>query len=828
VTLPASLDGLSELALDLRWSWNRAAAKLWRRLNYVLWEATGNAWLVLQSVDRRTLDVLAEDVEFNELLQQCLVERAAALSPPSWYEKAHPGNAVRTIAYFSMEFGLSEALPIYAGGLGVLAGDHLKSSSDLGIPLVGIGLLYQRGYFRQTLDAQGRQLELYPSTNPAEIPITPVYGRDGSRLRIPIEMPGRTVYLRAWRAIVGRVSLLLLDTNVPENIPADHGITAELYGGGPEIRLEQEIVLGIGGWRLLRALDIPVDVCHLNEGHAALVVLERARDLMSAERIPFDTALTATRGGNVFTTHTAVQAGLDRFVPSLLAQYLGSYADELGIGLEGLLKLGRAGSAADEPFTMPYLAIRGSGAVNGVSMRHGEVSRKIFQSLFPRWPEAEVPIGYVTNGVHTPSWDSDDADRVWTQAAGRERWRNGVEPVDPRLGGIDDAQLWAMRTAGRAKLVEFVRRKLAQQLRGMAAPPESIHAARIALDPDVLTIGFARRFAPYKRATLLLSDTARLIRILTDHKRPVQLIVAGKAHPHDGDGKALIKAWVDFARRPEVRGRVVFLADYDISLAKELVQGVDLWLNNPRPPWEASGTSGMKVLVNGGLNLSQLDGWWVEGYSPETGWAIGDPTGADTGDWADTQAYYSLLENQIVPEFYERDARGTPAAWVAKMRQSMATLTPRYSANRMVREYVDGYYLPAAAAFRARTDQHCRLAKELTAWNRSLDTLWPQVSFGHERVTPGENGTFTFEIPVHVGMLDASDVRVELYADGPEYDHPERHALQPTGRTLGDGFLDYEGTIETKHASTDFTVRAVPDHPAAKVPAEAQVIRWQH
>jgi starch phosphorylase len=828
VTLPASLEGLSELALDLRWSWNRNAAKLWRRLNYVLWEATGNAWLVLQSVDRRTLDVLAEDVEFNELLQQCLVDRAAALSTPSWYDQAHAASGIRTIAYFSMEFGLTEALPIYAGGLGVLAGDHLKSSSDLGVPLVGVGLLYQRGYFRQTLDAQGRQLELYPSTNPAEIPITQVYGRDGSRLRIAIEMPGRTVYLRAWRANVGRVSLLLLDTNVPENTPADHGITAELYGGGPEVRLEQEIVLGIGGWRLLRALDIPVDVCHLNEGHAGLVVLERARDLMTAERIPFEAALTATRGGNVFTTHTAVQAGLDRFVPSLVAQYLGSYAEELGIGLNGLLALGRTGSAPDEPFTMPYLAIRGSGAVNGVSMRHGEVSRAIFQGLFPRWPQAEVPIGYVTNGVHTPSWDSDEADRVWTQAAGGERWRDGVDPSEAQFAGIDDAQLWAMRTAGRAKLVEFVRRKLAQQLRGMAASPESIHAARIALDPDVLTIGFARRFAPYKRATLLLSDTARLIRILTDHKRPVQLIVAGKAHPLDGDGKALIKAWVDFARRPEVRGRVVFLADYDISLAKELVQGVDLWLNNPRPPWEASGTSGMKVLVNGGLNLSQLDGWWVEGYSPEAGWAIGDPTGRDTGDWADTQAYYSCLENEIVSEFYDRDARGIPLAWVAKMRRSMATLTPRYSANRMVRQYVNEFYLPAAAAFKARTDQHCRLAKELTAWNHSLDTLWPQVSFGHERVTLGEEGAFTFEIPVHVGMLDASDIRVELYADGPDYDRPERCVLQPTGRPLGDGFLEYAATIETKRPLADFTVRAIPEHPQAVVPLEARVIRWQH
>jgi glycogen phosphorylase len=826
VTLPASLEGLSELALDLRWSWSREAEKLWRRLNNVLWEATGNAWLVLQSVDRRTLDVLAEDVEFNEALQQCLVERANALTLPGWFETAHPKSGIRTIAYFSMEFGLSEALPIYAGGLGVLAGDHLKSSSDLGVPLVGVGLLYQRGYFRQTLDAQGRQLELYPSTNPGEMPITPVYGRDGTRLRIPVEMPGRTVYLRAWRANVGRVSLLLLDTNVPENTPADHGITAELYGGGPEVRLEQEIVLGIGGWRLLRTLDVPVDACHLNEGHAGLVVLERARELMNAERIPFEVALMATRGGNVFTTHTAVQAGLDRVAPSLVAQYLGSYADELGIGLGGLLALGRTGTSPDEPFTMPYLAIRGSAAVNGVSLRHGEVSRAIFQPLFPQWPQTEIPIGHVTNGVHTPSWDSDEADRIWTKACGRDRWRDGVEAIEAQFAEAGAATLWAMRTAGRAKLVEFVRRRLAQQLRGMGAAPESIHAARIALDPDVLTIGFARRFAPYKRATLLLSDPARLIRILTDHKRPVQLIVAGKAHPHDSDGKALIKAWVDFAQRPEVRGRVVFLSDYDISLAKELVQGVDLWLNNPRPPWEASGTSGMKVLVNGGLNLSQLDGWWVEAYSPEVGWAIGDPTGKDTGDFADAQAFYWCLENDIVPEFYERDAESVPRAWVEKMRRSMASLTPRYSANRMVREYVERYYLPAAQSFRARVDGHCRLAKELTAWSSSLEAFWSEISFGRSRIDAEGNGSYQFEVPVRLGVLDARDIRVELYADIPGGAQPERHALEPTGRNA-DGFVFYAGSLQTQRPLSDYTVRVVPDHPQALIPIEAHCIRWQ-
>ncbi|HSF02034.1 MAG TPA: alpha-glucan family phosphorylase, partial [Solirubrobacterales bacterium] len=713
---------------------------------------THNPWVVLQTVSRTRLADLLARREFRNSVESLRDHRREYLSSKGWFQRRHPRAPLHRVAYFSMEFGLSEALPIYSGGLGNVAGDQLKAASDLGIPVAGIGLLYQQGYFRQVIAADGSQEELYPYNDPGQLPITPVRDEAGEWLRLQLQLPGYRIWLRAWQVQVGRLRLYLLDSNDPANAPAIRGITSELYGGGPEQRLRQEMVLGIGGWRLLRALRLEPEVCHLNEGHAALAVLERARGFMEDSGQPFDVAFTVTRAGNLFTTHTPVAAGFDRFAPGMVEQYLWQYADEaLGIGVPELLALGRENpDDASEPFNMAYLAFRGSGAVNGVSRLHGAVSRRIFQSLFSRWPEAEVPVRHVTNGVHTPTWDSPEADALWTTACGGERWRGTMDAVERDIRCVPDAELWAMRRKARTALVDYSRERMAQQLASTNAPSAQLTAMREFLDPDALTLAFARRFATYKRPTLLLRDPERLLRILTDRDRPVQLIVAGKAHPADEAGQAMIREWLTFTRRPEARRRAIFIPDYDLLLAEHLVQGADLWINTPRRPWEASGTSGMKVLVNGGLNLSELDGWWAEAYAPDVGWALGD--GREHGDdpaWdvVQAQALYALLERDVVPAFYSRDARGIPQAWVAKMRESMARLTPRFSANRVVREYAENHYLAAATGYRARAAEKGAAGAGVRAWQRHLARHWHEARFGTVAVeTRGDRHHFAVHL----------------------------------------------------------------------------------
>jgi starch phosphorylase len=673
---------------------------------------------------------------------------------------------------------------------------------------------------------------LYPYNDPDQLPITPVRTERGDVLRLPLQLPGHKVWLRAWQVQVGRVALYLLDSNDPANPPAIRGITSELYGGGPELRLQQELVLGIGGWRLLRALRLEPEVCHLNEGHAAFAVLERARSFMEDTRQSFDVALAVTRAGNVFTTHTPVPAGFDRFSPSLIELFHRRYAEEhLGISLRDLLALGRENpDDPNEPFNMAYLAMRGSGAVNGVSRLHGQVSRRIFQSLFPRWPNLEVPVAHVTNGVHTPSWESAAADALWTKTCGPERWRQTLTTIERDIASTSDGELWALRTDARKVLVDYAREQIAQQTVSMGLPSDEASAICAGLDPTVLTLGFARRFAPYKRPDLLLHDSARLLRILTNAERPVQLVIAGKAHPADRFGQELIRTWIQFIRRPEVCGRVIFLADYDLLLAEHLVRGVDVWVNTPRRPWEASGTSGMKVLVNGGLNLSELDGWWAEAYEPEVGWALGD--GQEHGDdaaWdaAEADALYALLERDVVPAFYTRDARGIPQAWIAKMRASMARLTPRFSTNRVVREYTDTYYVPAAARYRARSVDKAALGTQLVDWKRDLARHWSEARFGALHAETHE-GRHHVSVEVHLGDLDPEAVRVELYAEAANGGGPDRHAMA-RGRRLdapGNSY-EYDVSIRAARASGDYTPRLVPYHPAAVVPLEAHNILWQ-
>lgn len=826
------IDALTELTLNVRWAWHHGTDELWAELDPELWALTHNPWVVLQTVSRSKLSDVVARPEYRTRLTRLVEQRRDYLTSAAWFQQSHPQSPLTRVAYFSMEFALTEALPIYSGGLGNVAGDQLKAASDLGVPVVGIGLLYQRGYFRQAIAADGNQEELYPYNEPAQLPISPARDDSGQWIRILIELPGTKVWFRTWQVKVGRLALYLLDSNDPANPPAARGVVSELYSGGPELRLRQELVLGIAGWRLLRALRLEPEVCHLNEGHAAFAVLERARSFMETNRCPFEVALAVTRAGNLFTTHTPVPAGFDRFAPGLIDLYLRPYAEDgLGIDLHDLLALGRENPRdTNEPFNMAYLAIRGSGAINGVSRLHGEVSRRIFQSFFPRWPQSEVPVGHVTNGVHTPSWDSAEADALWTRACGVERWRGTMDTIEHDLARVADAELWRMRNSTRKSFVGYARERMTQQVASMAMPADQAALMCSGLDADTLTLGFARRFATYKRPGMLLHDPDRLVRILTNPDRPVQLVIAGKAHPADQAGQEIIRAWIVFMHRPEVCGRVVFFADYDLFLAERLVQGADVWINTPRRPWEASGTSGMKVLVNGGLNLSELDGWWAEAYAPEVGWALGD--GQDHGDdpaWdvAEAEALYTLLEREVIPDFYTRDSLGVPVRWVGKMRASMANLTPRFSTNRVVREYTEKYYVPAATAYRQREADKGRLGAELIAWRHALAAHWQDARFGAmNEETHATERLVTVE--VRLGGLDPETVRVELYADPIDGGEPERHAMERTRKLNGpDHGYEHRVSIPAARPLTDYTPRLVPRHPIASVPLEAQEILWQ-
>jgi starch phosphorylase len=809
-------EGLAELALDTRSSWNHATDHLWRQLDAVLWESARNPWVVLQSVSHDRIQQCLEDPAFRKRVNDLVQASRAAAGAPAWFQHSHPGCPLSCVAYFSMEFMLSEALPIYSGGLGNVAGDQLKAASDLGLPVVGVSLLYSHGYFRQVIDASGAQEAVFPNRDPGKLPITPVRHANGERLRLEIAIAGCPVWVHAWQVQVGRVKLYLLDCNDEVNAPAHRAITSELYGGGPDLRLQQEILLGIGGWRLLTMLGIAPEVCHLNEGHAAFAVLERARSFMEKSGLKFDAALAVTRAGNVFTTHTAVVAGFDLFAPALIEHYLADYAEgPLGIPLRDLLALGRQNpDNSSEAFNMACLAVRGSRAVNGVSRLHGQISRRILQPLFPRWPQDEVPVGHVTNGVHMPTWDSEAADTLWTQACGKERWQGTTESLERMILGISDSTLWNFRSAARKALVDCVRVRLSRQL----------------FDTQALTLVFARRFATYKRPQLLLHDPERLLRLLNNPQRPVQIILAGKAHPTDEGGQAAIRDWTRFILRPEAFPHVVFLSDYDMHLTEQLVQGADVWLNTPRRPWEACGTSGMKVLVNGGINLSALDGWWAEAYTPEVGWAIGD--GREHGDdpaWdaIEANALYDLLEHEVIPEFYSRDERGIPKSWVNRMRESMARLTPRFSTGRSVCEYTEKIYIPAASAYLERAANKGKIGLDIVHWRQALDHAWSALRFGEVAVaTHGDQ--HVFEIQLVLNEINPEAVQVELYADAVAGSASVQKVLtlvRPVAGTVG-GYV-YGGAVSAARPAGDYTARVIPRFAGVTIPLEDARILWQ-
>lgn len=823
--LPEPLAGLTALVLDLRWSWHHSTDVLWKMVDPGLWEETRNPWLILENLPDERLDSLAADAGFIAALQNQLDAREKHCQSETWFASRFGQAFQGYIAYFSMEFGLSESLPIYSGGLGVLAGDYMKTACDLGVPLIGIGLLYQQGYFRQALNAQGEQIEFYPYNDPTMLPVMPLRDDKGKWIKVTVELPGRLLHLRTWHAEVGRRSLFLLDSNDPLNSPGDRGITSELYGGGQEMRLQQEIVLGIGGWRLLEKMGIDCPVCHLNEGHAAFAILERARNFMLRKQLPFEVALRATRAGNLFTSHTPVKAGFDHFPIELFLHYFRGYAKQLAIQEDQLLALGCGSNFGDngETFNMACLALHGAAAVNGVSRLHGEVTRAIFQPLFPHWPTAEVPVCHVTNGVHMATWDSPAADTLWTDTCGKARWVGTLETVETDLRCLGDQRLWTFRSQCRQGLVKFLRARIERK----NGRQETVHEQ--GLDPGFLTLGFARRFTEYKRNNLLLQDPQRLTRLLTNRDRPVQLVIAGKAHPRDEAGKHMIRKWVEYSRLPELQGRVVFVEDYDLVVAAELVRGVDVWVNTPRRPWEASGTSGMKVLVNGGLNLSELDGWWAEAYQPEVGWALGDgQEHRDIPAWdvAEAEQLYRLLEEDIVPCFYRRDANGLPQEWISHMRESMAHLTAHFSSNRMLREYTERFYTPLASAYRDRIADGSRLAADIENWHGLLKRYWDKLYFGNVTSEKSDEG-HRFQVQVYLDGIPMEAIHVELYAEATNGGAAARCTLARTTALVGanNGYL-YVGTVRDDRPAADYTPRIIPVHKAARVPLEAPFITW--
>ncbi|MBT1071963.1 glycosyltransferase family 1 protein [Pelotalea chapellei] len=772
-SLTGELAALQRIAYNMWWCWEPDAINLFRRIDAELWQATRhNPVEMLGILQQTTLEVLKSDEGFMAHLRMVNEKLTEYLQSRTWFDRNCNGGSKMKVAYFSMEFGLHESLPIYSGGLGILAGDHLKSASDLGIPLVGVGLLYRQGYFRQYLNNEGWQQEIYPENDFYNLPLVMERDDSGAPLSFLLEFGSRKFHVRIWRVQVGRVPFYLLDTNLEENSREDRLITAQLYGGDQEMRILQEIVLGIGGIRALRALGIVPNVCHMNEGHAAFLALERIRLLMEARGLDYKEASEIVRAGNVFTTHTPVEAGIDHFPAELLEKYFGRYYRGLGLSSEEFIGLGRQNPRnVQESFCMAVLALKLAGHTNGVSQLHGEVSRKMWKNTWPELPEEQLPLTSITNGVHTRTWMSNHMASLLVRYLGT-RWLD--DPTDHsvwrRIARIPDAELWRTQQSCREKLVDFARRRLKEQLIKVGATIKEISTAEEVLDPEVLTIGFARRFATYKRGTLLMRDLDRLARILNNTEMPVQIIFAGKAHPQDHEGKELIRQIVQVSHQERFRHRIVFIEDYDIEVARHLVQGVDVWLNTPLRPMEASGTSGMKVAFNGGLNMSVLDGWWCEGYQANNGWAIGKGEVYEDTEYqnqVESRATYDLLEKEVVPHYYDRGSDGVPRAWVATMKASLLSLCPVFSTDRMVQEYTERSYQPAFAQWGKFVADDCALAIEVAGWKERIFKAWPMVRIEQVDAEASDAVAVGSSIPVsaHImlGDIPKGDIAVEGY-----------------------------------------------------------------
>ncbi len=840
--LPAVLEPLRELAYNLWWSWNPEAHELFVRIDPDLWEEVhGNPVELLARVPQKRLEELAIDDAFTSHLEDAIGKLRAYMNGKGWFERKFPDLANKSVAYFSMEYGLHESLPIYSGGLGVLAGDHLKTASDLGLPLYAIGLAYAEGYFRQALSADGWQEERYPLNDWNRLPVQPVFGADGERLLIKVRYPHGDVVAQLWKVQVGRIPLYLLDANLEVNRPDDRSITGPLYGGDKEFRVRQEVMLGIGGIHALAGVGHSPTVCHMNEGHSAFLALERIRRAMTEHGVSFSVGQLACAAGNVFTTHTPVPAGNDVFERNVVRRYLEPHRAALGLSEEDLLRLGRVDpNDATAGFSMPILAIKNAAHFNGVSALHGDVSKEMYRDLWPEFPVHEVPAESVTNGVHVPTWVSDDMSALYNRYLG-PRWREQSDDVKlwERTNDIPDAELWAAHTHRRHRLIALCRKRLRQAGERRGASRGDLEAFDEVLDPNTLTIGFARRFATYKRAALLFSDLERVKKLLGDSKRPVQLVFAGKAHPQDKGGKELIRTIVKASREAGLQGRVVFVEDYDMRIARALVSGVDVWLNTPRRPMEASGTSGMKAAANGALNVSVLDGWWAEAWDTfgwPVGWAIGtgENSADDDGDRREAEALYHLLESEIVPLFYDRsENHQLPRGWVRKMKSAIQHLSPAFNTARMVREYTERFYVPSLRKATAMVDNDFAAAKEFAGWHARVEGGWGQV-----RVTDVKVGaktelpygqTLPIEATIALGPLQATDIAVEVYFG------PTDGSLGVVrGESLRLAFVGAEGAvakfagaIPTKESGSHaFGVRVVPTNALFAQPREMPLVRW--
>jgi starch phosphorylase len=843
-TVPDALAPLTVIARNLWWTWNPRARHLFARIDAELYDRVAhNPLALLKRASQRRLDELARDDSYLRALSE--IERCQHdyLHRPSWFEQKYGKEAASLgrIAYFSMEFGVHECLPVYSGGLGVLAGDHLKSASDLGLPLVGVGLAFSQGYFRQSLDIEGWQNERYPPNDWHDLPVFPVNDEAGKRIEVSVTLPRagarRDVKIQAWRADVGRVPLYLLDADFEANAPEDRALTNTLYGGDRAHRICQEILLGVGGVRLLRALGVPAGVCHMNEGHSAFLALERVRQIMTEHGASFVVASEVASAGNVFTTHTPVPAGNDAFAHDLAKPYLELLGEPLGMSGDEIARIGRVEPEREgAEFSMPVLAIRMADRYNGVSMLHGREARAMWNVLWPGLGVDEVPIGAITNGVHVPTWLDGELGELYARYLGADFLERSTDPATwARILEIPDEELWSAHARRKERTVAAIRARLRSgERKGPAEDPSRIERL---LDPGALTIGFARRFATYKRGSLLLRDPGRLQRILSQANKPVQLVFSGKAHPQDWGGKELIREIVRASTNDAFRGRILFVEDYDMGVARALVAGVDVWLNTPRRPLEASGTSGMKAGLNGALNASILDGWWVEGYAGDNGFAIGrgeEYADAGQGDNVEAQALYRLLEDDIVPLYYERDAQGLPRAWIARMKRSIASIAPAFNTTRMVREYVETYYAPGLRRHQRMVEGGLSAARSICDWKARVREAWGGVRVdnvsqsGPTRVPSGQPLGVACE--VSLGTLAPSDVAVELYYGRASVGGAlERGATSPMrcAAELGGGKYRFEGEIPTDESGDHaFGVRVIPYHEALPNRFAAQLVRW--
>ena len=836
--MPEPLQPVREIAYNLWWTWDYEAITLFQRMDRDRWEHTEhNPIRLLGEIDQTRLDTLATDEGFLAHLRRVREKMAEYLQAPVRYpEKTDSG----TIAYFSLEFGLSECIPNYSGGLGVLAGDHLKSASDLGLPLVGVGLFYAEGYFRQYLNADGWQQEFYPENDFFHMPVALERDDDGAPVKVEFRhYPEGPVHYQMWRVQVGRVPLYLLDTNLPENPPSVREITSKLYGGDDEMRVRQEMLLGIGGIEALATLGFEPAVCHMNEGHSSFLAMERCRRLMERHKCSFAEAREAVYAGNCFTTHTPVPAGNDVFDRGLIEKFLASYLGELGLSVDEFLQLGRAyPKDADEPFGVTVLAMRLAAFRNGVSRLHGEVSRKMWQALWPGVPLAEVPITAITNGVHVRSWISSDLAGLFDRYLG-PRWTSS--PSDPmfwaRVDQIPDAELWRTHERRRERLVAFARTRLRRQLERRGAPPAQQAEADEVLDPDALTVVFARRFASYKRAALLFEDVDRLVEILTNPERPIQLIFAGKAHPRDNDGKELIRRIVHISRRPELRRHIVFIEDYDVNVARYLLQGADVWLNTPRRPLEASGTSGMKATANGALNISIPDGWWIEAAREDNGWTIGrgeEYENYGEQDAVESAAICDLLQKEVGPLFYDRGPDGLPRHWIRCMKTAMRTICPIFNTHRMLQQYAEWAYFPSMDRWNELTADNLARARQLAAWRQHLEANWPEIRIlrieadGGEELTVG--AAMEVRAEIHLGQVKPDDVRVEVYSGvvAPNDDlRRARTTVMKCARAAEDNTCTFTGRLQFRTSGQHgFGLRIRPQHPDLVSAFDTGLILW--